>query len=133
MQSGKAQGVSLDANKRELQKLARNNAEYYFRDKQVEASDSLIDEVGALLTESGGAQIIEMSSPARFTTNVGDLGLRLGFAIDLCENKTYGPHGGESWDLSKASDVKELFEMIAFERRVIVTGSHPCTVSSQQS
>ena len=43
----KVQGVSLDADKRELQKLARNSAEYYFRDKQVEASDSLVDEVGA--------------------------------------------------------------------------------------
>ena len=42
-----------------------------------------------------------------------------------------GPHEGESWDLSQASDVKELFEMIAFERPVIVTGSHPCTAFSQ--
>ena len=49
------QGVSLDADKRELQILARDSADYYFRDKQVEASDALIDEVGALLTESGGA------------------------------------------------------------------------------
>ena len=32
---------------------------------------------------------------------------------------------GEAWDLNKASDVKELFEMTAFERPVIVTGSPP--------
>ena len=32
---------------------------------------------------------------------------------------------------SKASDVKELFEMIAFERPVIVTGSPLCTAFSQ--
>ena len=50
------QGVSLDADKRELQRLARDSAEYYFRDKQVEASDALIDEVGALLTDSGGSR-----------------------------------------------------------------------------
>ena len=68
----KVQGVSLDADRRELQKLAIDNAEYYFRDKQVEASDSLIDEVGALLTESGGAQIIEMSSPGHLTTKAGE-------------------------------------------------------------
>ena len=49
-------GVSLDADERELQQLARDGAEYYFRDKQEEESDVLIDEVGALLTESGGAQ-----------------------------------------------------------------------------
>ena len=82
----------------------------------------MIDEVGALLTESGGPQIIEIFSPARFTAKAGDLGLRQGFAVDLCENRPYGPHEGESWDLSKDSDVKELSEMIAFERPVIVTG-----------
>ena len=49
------QGVSLDADKRKLQRLARDSAEYCFRDKQAEPSDALIDEVGALLTESGGA------------------------------------------------------------------------------
>ena len=49
----RVQGVSLDADKRELQRLARDSVEYYFKDKQVKASDSLIDEVGALLTESG--------------------------------------------------------------------------------
>ena len=112
------QGVSLDADERELQRLARDSAEYNFRDKQVEVSDDLIDEVGALLTESGGAEIIEICSTARFAA-----GLRPGFAVDLCENKSYGQHEGESCDLSKAGDVKELFEMTAFERPVIVTGS----------
>ena len=58
--------MSLDADKRELQRLAREGAEYCFRDKQVEASDALIDEVGALLTESGGAQIIEICSTGSF-------------------------------------------------------------------
>ena len=87
----KVQGVSLDTDKRELQRLARNSVECYFRDKQEEASDALIDEVGVLLTESGGAQIIEISSPDRFAAKAGDLGLRPGFAIDLCENKPYGP------------------------------------------
>ena len=67
----KVQGVSLDTDKRELQRLARNSVEYYFRDKQVEASDALIDEVGALLTESGGAQIIETFSPDRFAAKAG--------------------------------------------------------------
>ena len=71
------QGVSLDADKRDLQRLAS---------KQVEASDALIDEFGALLTESGGAQIIEAVTPRPFR-KAGDLGLRPGFAIDLCGNK----------------------------------------------
>ena len=125
------QGVSLDADKRELQRLARDSAAYYFRNKQVEASDALIDEVGALLTESGGAQIIETVALDRFAAKAGDLRLRPGFAIDLCENKPYGPHEGECWDLSKNSDVKELFEMIAFERPMIVAGSPLCTAFSQ--
>ena len=125
------QGVSLDTDKRELQRLARNSVEYNFRDKQVQPSDALIDDVGALLTESGGAQIIEIFSPDRFAAKDGDLRLRPGFEIDLCESKPYGPREGESWDLSKNSDVKELFKMIAFERPMIVTGSPPCTAFSQ--
>ena len=47
----------------------------------------------------------------------------IGFAIDLHENKPYGQHESESWDFSKNNDVNELFEMIAFERPIIVTGS----------
>ena len=35
------QGASLDADKREFQRLARDSAEHYFRDKQVDASDAL--------------------------------------------------------------------------------------------
>ena len=124
------QGVSLDADKTELQRLARDSADCCFRDRQVEASDALIDEVGALLTESGGAQIIETVAPDRLAAKAGDLRLRTGFAIDLCANNPYGPHEGECWDLSKDSDVKEFFEMIAFERPMIVTGSPPCTAFS---
>ena len=81
------QGVSLDADKRELQRLARDSADYNFKNKQVEASDALIDEVGALLTKRGGAQIIETVALDRFAAKAGDLRLRPGFAIDLCENK----------------------------------------------
>ena len=49
----------------------------------------------------------------------------------LCENKPYGPQEGESWDLSKNSDVNELLEVIAFEQPMIVTGSPPSTACSQ--
>ena len=112
------QGVSLDGDKRELQRLARDCADYYFRDKLVEASDALIDEVGALLTESGGAQIIKTVTSDGYAAKAGDLRLRQGFAIDLCKNKPYGPHEGECY-----SDVQELFDMIAFEQLMIVTGS----------
>ena len=123
------QGVSLDADKR-ASKIGQRQCRLYFRDKQVEASDALIDEVGALLTESGGAQIIETVALDRFAAKAGDLRLRPGFAIDLCENKPCGPHEGECWDLSKNIDVKDLIEMIAFERPMIVAGSPPCTAFS---
>ena len=73
------QGVSLDADKRELQRLARDSADYYFREKQVEASDALIDEVGALLTESGGAQIIETVALDRFAAKAGGLAIETRF------------------------------------------------------
>ena len=91
----------------------------------------MIDEVGALLTESGGAQIIETVALDRFAAKAGDLRLRPGFAMNLCENKPYGPHEGECWGLRKNSDVKELFEMFAFERPMIVAGSPPCPAFSQ--
>ena len=39
----RTEGVSLDTDKRELQRLARNSVEYYFRDKQVEASEGNLD------------------------------------------------------------------------------------------
>ena len=80
------QGVSLDADKRELQRLARDSAEYYFRDKQVEASDALIDEVGALLTESGGAQIIEICSTSRFASKAGEI--ETGFCSRFVRERT---------------------------------------------
>ena len=57
--------------------------------------------------------------------------MRPGFAVDLCENKPYGPHEGESWNFRKSSDVKEFFEMIAFERPVIVARSPSCTAFSR--
>ena len=83
------------------------------------------------MTESGGAQIIEIDTPDRFAAKAGGLRLGLGFAIDLCEREPSGPHEGECWDLSKNSDVKELFEMITLERPMIVTGSPPCTAFAQ--
>ena len=99
------QGVNFDADKRKLQSLVRDIVENNFRDKQVKMSDAVIDEVGVLLTEKGGAQIIEICSTARFTAKTGDLVSRQGFAVDLYETKQYGPIEGESWDLSKVSDV----------------------------
>ena len=62
-----------------MKRLARDSADFDFRDKQVEVSDALTDEVGALLTESGGAEIIEICPTARFKAKAGDLGLRPGF------------------------------------------------------
>ena len=91
----KVQGVSLDTDKRESSKDWQETVlNATSETKQVEASDALIDEVGALLTESGGAQTIEIFSPDRFAAKAGDLRLKPGFAIDLCENKpyAYGPH-----------------------------------------
>ena len=76
MRVREVQGVSLDADKRELQRLARDSADYNFKNKQVEASDALIDEVGALLTKRGGAQIIETVALDRFAAKAGDLQLR---------------------------------------------------------
>ena len=103
----------------------------YFKDEQVKASDALINEVGSLLTESGKAQIIDTVALDSFVVRVGDLQLKQGFASDLCENKPYGPHEDECWDLGKNNDVKELFEIIGFERPMIVAGSPPCTACSQ--
>ena len=74
------QGFSLDADNRELQRLARDSAEHFFRDKQAEASDSLIAEVGALLTESGGSTDHRDLSVG----SVHSQGWRLGIETSFC-------------------------------------------------
>ena len=90
------QGVRIDADKRELQRLAIDIAEHYSRDKQVEASNALIHEVGALLMESGGAKTTEICTTALFTAKAGDLGLRVGFCSRFVREQAepYVPHEG---------------------------------------
>ena len=70
------QRLSFHADKQELQILLKNSVDSHFRDKQVKASDALIDEVGSLLTESGKAQIIDTVALDSFAVRVGDLRLK---------------------------------------------------------
>ena len=83
--------------------------------------------------ELGAVYILDAFSPERFTDPVlcSKLGLRPGFAVDLCECKPYGPNAGEYWDLNKPADIKELQEMIDYEEPFLLTGSPPCDPFSQ--
>ena len=83
--------------------------------------------------ELGAVDGLDMFSPIRFTDLVvcNKLGLRPGFAVDLCERKQGGPNVGEFWDLNKPSDVLELKQMVNFEEPFLLTGSPPCDPFSQ--
>ena len=82
------------------------------------------------MVETGGAQVIVVSSPKCFAARAGDPGLRPGLAIDLCATKTHGPHDGQPRDLSSAADEKKHQDVIDFQQQVLVAGSPPCTISS---
>ena len=59
------------------------------------------------------------------------MGLRAGYAVDLCEPKVAGPNQGEHWDLSRDRDVAELDMVVHAEKPFLLTGSPPCDPFSQ--
>jgi len=119
--------VTLGGDNQEFLAYAEVQARNFLRVAGGDLDEHAVAEIVGMMVETGGASIIEVFSPARFTARAGGLGLRPGFAVDLCEAKPYGPNEGEAWDLSQPKDVRELKEMIAFEQPVLVTGSPPCT------
>ena len=121
----------LGSDKDEMIDLATIQIEQFRRrmDDQ-EMDDNQVEELAALLLEIGSAQVVEIFSPKRFVRKAAALGLRPGFAVDLCEPKPYGKNEGEYWDLMKESDVQELEVMIDYEQPWFVTGSPPCTAFS---
>ena len=47
------------------------------------------------------------------------------------ENKPWGKHAGEPWDLSKDEDIEELVVLVEREKPLLLTGSPPCDQFSQ--
>ncbi len=72
----------------------------------------------------------EIYSPKRFTAMAPKLGLNAGFAVDLTEPKTGGPHKGEFWDMERPRDVEELDKLLTMEKAALLTGSPPCEAFS---
>ena len=62
-------------------------------------------QIAALQLELAGCHVLELFSPKRFTEKASTFGLKPGFAEDLNEQKPYGPHKGERWDLSLDKDI----------------------------
>ena len=101
-----------------------------YRHQQIELSSIECNQIARLAVEIGGSHVLEIFSPARFTAEAPRWGLRPGFAVDLSEKKPYGPNEGEYWDLSRDSDIKELHEMLDYERPYLLTGGPPCEAFS---
>ena len=97
-----------------------------FSKHEVEITDGELEKVAIMAVELGSSHVVELFSPKRVTAHASKLGLRPGFAVDLCEEKPYGPNAGEKWDLSKPTDLQELEDMIDFEKPSLLTGSPPC-------
>lgn len=123
--------VSMSEGKAALVELASLQVESAYRRHGVDITPEELAAVAALQVELGAAQVLEIFSPKRFTKAGARLGLRPGFAVDLCERKPYGPNEGEFWDLEKDEDVKELEEMIVYEQPELLTGGPPCEPFSQ--
>ena len=95
-----------------------------FSFNKVDISADEVRDIAIMSIEFGAVDILEVFSPKRFTDPVvcSKVGLRAGFAVDLCECKPYGPNAGEHWDLNKPSDVEELQEIIDYEEPFLLTG-----------
>lgn len=116
----------MSRSKAELVELASLQVEHCFRKQNLEVTKADVTAIAALQVELGACDLVELFSPARFTKSAGRFGLKPGFAVDLLEAKPYGQNAGEHWDLLKDSDVKELEEMLAYEKPKFLTGSPPC-------
>ena len=118
--------VCLGKLKAQLVELASLQVSQCFRSEGVDISEEEIQQIAAMQVELGSVDLIEIFSPSRFTKRAARFGVRPGFAVDLLERKPYGEHAGEFWDLLKESDVKELEELVDYEKPKFLTGSPPC-------
>jgi len=123
--------IMVDEYKMEMIPVASLQVRAAYRRQGVDVTEEEVASIAALQVELGAAHVLEIFSPKRFTAAAPGLGLRPGFAVDLCEAKPYGDRAGENWDLAKDEDVDELEEMVDFEKPVLLTGSPPCDPFSQ--
>ena len=118
--------LTMSRSKADLIELASIEVRYCFRTQELEATEEEVKCIAAMQVELDAAHVIEAFSPRRYTEAASRMGLRPGFAVDLCEPKPYGPNKGQLWDLSKDSDIEELDEMIDYEKPSLLSGSPPC-------
>ena len=81
----------MDGATGELMELTEIQVCNYFRAQQMEPDKHTVSEVAAMMVATGGASIIEVVLPQMFAARAGDLGLRPGFAVGLCERKQVAP------------------------------------------
>ena len=126
-----AEPVKLGPQKAEFLELASVEVDLCFRKQGMDITAEECRQIAALQIELAGCHVLELFSPKRFSEQASSFGLKPGFAVDLCEQKPYGPEKGQHWDLSRDKDVKELAEMIEYEDPWLITGSPPCDPFSQ--
>ena len=89
--------VVIDGSKEVPMEFVKVQLRNFFRAPSMEPYEHKSSEEAAMMVEIGATQVLEVFSPKRFTARAGDLGLRPGFAVDLCGAKHYGPNDGRHW------------------------------------
>ena len=117
--------IRLGKGKAEYLDLASLQVDLCFRQQGVDATAEEVKQIAALQVELAGCHVLEPFSQKRFTEQASAFGLKPGFAVDLCEQRPYGPQKGQHWDLNIDDDVKELGKMIEYEDPWLVTGFPP--------
>ncbi len=118
--------IMMSKDKAELVELASIGVEATFRRQGVPITEDEVKKVAALQVEMAACHVAGIYSPKRFTAMASKLGLNAGFAVDLTEPKTGGPHKGEFWDMERSRDVEELDKLLTMEQPALLTGSPPC-------
>ena len=92
----------------------------------MEIEEEEIQRIAAMQVEFGSVDFMENFIPSRSTKRSARFGVHPGFAVDLFERRPYDEHAGEFWELLKESDVRELDELIDYEKPKFLTRSPPC-------
>ena len=97
-----------------------------YRAQQVEISNIECRQIATLAVEMGGSHAIEMCGPQRLHAEAPKWGLQAGFVVDVGEKKPYARSSGHSWNFDSSEDMKELEEMLDYEKTHLLIASPPC-------
>eukprot|EP00971_Amphidinium_carterae_P145482 2882923-Amphidinium_carterae.1 len=85
------QRQGMSEQKWQLIPFAREWSSWFLQSQGIDWDADLECDLGELTVKMRGAPVVEIFSPERLTKQSGALGLRPGFAVDVCERKPYQP------------------------------------------